>query len=513
MIQRIVRHRSAPFVLLSFTLAAGMVSGVARSAADEPKAGPARLAPADPAPPAGGFVELPRAELEDRIQGGVLGQILGNLNGLPHEFKYLDEPGDVPSYTPALPQGARTDDDTDIEWLYIIEMQRSRQLYISPARITELWKAHINDWMWSANLYSRYLMDVGFDPPLTGNAVLNPWAEMNVAGLYMTEMFSLASPGLSESGAKLCCYYAHNSVDREPIQSAQFFSAILTQAFFERDVLKLIESARAALDPQSDMATVVEFTLNQWKANPQDWRATRRAIRDRYTRYGGLRPDMNGYALNSGAAVAALLYGKGDFVETLRLGFSLGWDADNTSAVCGAIMGVIHGRKWIDAQGWDIKDQYRNTSRPGLPTDETMTSYGKRVIEIALRIVKEAGGEVVTRDGTEIVRIPRQAPKNIESLPTYEQRVAELREQFLPTLERHLRTGSPVERAEATLLALRLGEWERLMKEYPNQWADGIKAIERYAPGLVVQYLKAPKPHGDAMRKAAAAAGLAQPRE
>lgn len=45
------------------------------------------------------------------IQGGVLGQMLGNLNGLSHEFKYIDEPGDVRDYTPSLPRGAHTDDD------------------------------------------------------------------------------------------------------------------------------------------------------------------------------------------------------------------------------------------------------------------------------------------------------------------------------------------------------------------------------------------------------------------
>jgi hypothetical protein len=66
-------------------------------------------------------VVITSAELEDRIRGGLLGQILGNLNGLPHEFKYLDEPGSVDQYRPALPDGARTDDDTDLEWVYVTD--------------------------------------------------------------------------------------------------------------------------------------------------------------------------------------------------------------------------------------------------------------------------------------------------------------------------------------------------------------------------------------------------------
>ncbi|MBE3070887.1 MAG: hypothetical protein IMZ66_11695, partial [Planctomycetes bacterium] len=74
-----------------------------------------------PVPAAGAeaFIDIPADVVSDRIQGGLLGQVLGNLNGLPHEMKCFAEPGAVESYTPALPDGARTDDDTDIEWTYV----------------------------------------------------------------------------------------------------------------------------------------------------------------------------------------------------------------------------------------------------------------------------------------------------------------------------------------------------------------------------------------------------------
>ena len=37
---------------------------------------------------AGRMMEMPADVLRDKIRGGMLGQILGNLNGIPHEFKY-----------------------------------------------------------------------------------------------------------------------------------------------------------------------------------------------------------------------------------------------------------------------------------------------------------------------------------------------------------------------------------------------------------------------------------------
>src|SRR5262245_393223 len=90
------------------------------------------------------FVAIPADVLEDKIRGGMLAQVIGNLNGLPHEFKYINEPGNVEHYTPALPNGAHTDDDTDIEWVYLREIARTRENFLPPDRIAALWKRHIN---------------------------------------------------------------------------------------------------------------------------------------------------------------------------------------------------------------------------------------------------------------------------------------------------------------------------------------------------------------------------------
>src|SRR5664279_206442 len=74
--------------------------------------------PAWAAPEGGRFSDMPADVVEDKIRGGFIGQVIGDLNGLKHEMKYILEPGNVQEYTPALPDGAWTDDDTDVEWPY-----------------------------------------------------------------------------------------------------------------------------------------------------------------------------------------------------------------------------------------------------------------------------------------------------------------------------------------------------------------------------------------------------------
>ena len=162
-------------------------------------------------------VELSAELLRDKIRGGLLGQILGNLNGLDHEMEYINEPGDVEEYVPALPEGAWTDDDTDLEWVYIVAMQRNNEIAMPPGLIVQLWKERINKRIWCSNQYARQLMDIGFEPPLTGNIVLNPWADFNISGQFVCESFGLLAPGMPQTAAKIGLNYTRVTIDGEPL--------------------------------------------------------------------------------------------------------------------------------------------------------------------------------------------------------------------------------------------------------------------------------------------------------
>ncbi len=453
--------------------------------------------------------EVTSEELRDRIQGGVLGQMLGNLNGLPHEFDYIDEPGEVDSYTPSLPSGAKTDDDTDIEWVYLIEMDRTRERFIPHERIPELWKAHINDWIWASTNYARQLMDLDLQPPHTGRAAFNPWSETNVSSQFLTEMFGLGAPGLPREACRMAVHHAETVIDAEPLQAAQFFAALVSLSFVERDPVELVRRSLPALDSSSQFHRIVEHVLELHETHPEDWRATRLAIRDTYTRFPGLRPDINGYALNGAATVAALLHGGGDFERTMCLAFNFGWDADNNAALCGTVLGVWKGRAWMDAQGWDIADIYRNERREGLPRDETITGYGDRVTRLAERSLKAAGA---ARDG-QTWRIPVQPVTNHQPLVAPAERLTELREVFGPTLEASLTSGSFVDRARAVYVATLLDLDQPLREKHPGPWRWGVQRLERVAPGLVVSLYKSPKPYGDALRAKATRAGILIPKE
>jgi len=454
-------------------------------------------------------VAIPAEVLEDKIRGGFLGQVVGDLNGLQHEMKYIAQPGNVQEYTPALPDGAWTDDDTDVEWPYILEIQRTGNLLLPYPRIAELWKRHINRRIWCSHLYLRQLLDLGIEPPLTGRLEINPWADFNLSGQFVSESWGLISPGMPQTAARIGIHYTHVSIDGEPVQSTQMIDAMLATAFLTSDMEKILDAGAAALDPQSVMRQILGDVRQWYKENPKDWRATRRLTKDKYCKYGGedLR-DRNGVWLNGASTISALLYGDGDFVQTVRSAFNFGWDADNNAAASGAILGVLKGYRWLMSQGWDIKDAYRNTSRDDMPENETITTYCDRLVALARLNITQHGGSIVAGN----YRIAVEKPANVEPLPDSSRQHSAIEAQWKEPIERGVAAGkTSQEKARAAYLAICLDLAPGLKAKYPAQWSQSLRALKDYPRVLQVMFFEAPFPAGERIREKALAAGLEKP--
>lgn len=470
------------------------------------------VCPATALPPRPPVVEIPAAVLHDKIRGGLLGEMLGDLNGLEHEMKYIAEPGNVARYTPALPEGAWTDDDTDIEWVYVVEIERRPAILLSPRQIVEAWQRHINRRIWCSNQYVRELIELGLEPPLTGYTQFNPWAGFNLSGQFLSETWGLIAPGMPQTAARIALRYTQVGIDGEPAQSTQLFATMVSKAFLSADLAGILDAGTAAVDPHSVMRQIV-LDVRRWhRQNPADWRTTRRLIQQKYSHYGGAMPDRNGVELNGAAAIAALLYGREDFVETVRHAFNFGWDCDNNAAMAGAIVGVMKGYRWFSSQGWNIADRFRNTSRDDMPQDETITSFGDRLIGLADRVIQEHGGAAADSASGSAYRIRTQDARNVEPLPDPARRTASLRADWLPEIETALTSGSDTRRlARAAYIAISLDLAPRLRQRRPQEWARALAALQRYPRVLQVLFFESPTPAGDALRKRAVSAGLPRP--
>ena len=269
----------------------------------------------------------------------------------------------------------------------------------------------------------------------------------------------------------------------------------------------------AALDPKSVMSQIMVDVRRWHKENPHDWRATRRLTKEKYCKYGGqdLR-DRNGVWLNGASTISALLYGEGDWIQTVRSAFNFGWDADNNAAAAGTIVGILKGYKWLTSQGWDIKDQYRNTSRDDMPENETITTYSDRLIALARRNMSEHGGSRVNANGQSVYRIRTEAPANVERLPDLQKQYATMRSQLRREIEDCVaKPAGDREKARAAYLAICLDFVGELKEKYPAQWTAAIAALAGFSNVVQAIFNEAPFPAGDRIREKALVAGLQKP--
>ncbi len=430
----------------------------------------------------GQIIEISEDALRDKINGGLLGQFFGNLNGLKHENQYFEEPGNVSKYVPDLSSGAYTDDDTDIEFVYIYHMDQAKKIFLPHDKIQQLWEDNINEHIWCSNRYARNLMSLGIEPPFTGRIMLNPWAHFNISGQFLCEQFGLIAPGMPNTAARIGTHYTHVAVDGEPIQTTQLFDAMIACAFFQKSIQAIIDSGLAAVDEKSEIHEIGADVVRWHQRHPKDWRRTRAKIKEKYWEgtWGG-PGGSNGYRTITAATLGALLHGRGDFVESIRLAFNFGWDADNISAMVGTIVGVIKGEDWIRAQGWKIKNQYLNNRRPSLPRDWTIDGFAAMHFRLAHHLILKQGGKLVQlENGDHGYQIQAETPTNIEPLSKDLNRIESMRQTWLPRIRSDLGSSEEISLARAAYVTTCLGLTKALASDDPENWLRARNAFKPY---------------------------------
>ena len=425
-------------------------------------------------------IEVPVSTITDKIRGGLLGQILGNLNGLEHEFKYEKTPGNVIKYIPSLPKGAVTDDDTDFEWAYICEMQKKRNPFLSYEDINKLWLERINKRIWCSNRYARHLMDIGIQAPLTGNVLFNPWADFNVSGQFLCETFGLLAPAMPQTAAKIGLQYTKVAIDNEPAQTTQLFTAMIATAFIENDINRIIDAGAASVDPASEVYKIIQDVRKWHKKFPNDWKETREQLRTKYLKENGEIRDKNGFELNTGAIIAAMLYGAGNFEESLRHAFNFGWDADCNAATVGTMLGTVYGYRKMMGQEWQIVDRYRNTTRDNMPMDETITSFADRLIELFELINEGKGGKKDYSNNQLVYTIQKENPACVEKIVPSEEGRGYLIKILEKEITEGLLKGSVKDKARSAYYAVCLDMAKELKDNYPGEWKQAVVDLSGY---------------------------------
>jgi hypothetical protein len=125
-----------------------------------------------------------------------------------------------------------------------------------------------------------------------------------------------------------------------------FVGALYSEAFFESDILKIIEKALKSIPSESDYSKIISDVIKLHHQYPSDWKA---AWKELDLKWGdvdicGAGSTFNIDAkLNGAFIVMGLLYGEGDPVKTLEITTRCGQDSDCNPSNAMAVLGVIKG--------------------------------------------------------------------------------------------------------------------------------------------------------------------------
>jgi hypothetical protein len=365
-------------------------------------------------------------ELRDKIAAEWIGQMIGNMYGLPHENKYIAEPGQEKwpyGYSKSLDklkkyEGAFSDDDTDVEYMYLLQLEKfgSEPSY---TQLHEAWMYHIRDRVWLANRAALGLMHFGYTPPFTGSKELNPhWYQIDPQ--LINEIWAVTAPGMVNYAAAKSDWAARITSDEWGVEPTIFYGAMYSAAYFEKDINKLIEIGIKALPANGRFTATAREMIALHAKYPSDWRVARQEMAQKYYVNEPLMTKTIWNAnLNGACAILAMLYGDNNFQRTLDLSCAMGFDADNQAATVAGLMGVINGMKglpenlYLPIEGWKkpFNDKYINITRYDLH-DANISDIIDRTLKATIDLVVSKGGKLSGKPGSEVLTINSDATFN-----------------------------------------------------------------------------------------------------
>jgi ADP-ribosylglycohydrolase len=227
-------------------------------------------------------------------------------------------------------------------------------------------------------------MKKGILPPKSAR-VNNPFAEWIGADIR-SDMWGYVASGLPELAAEFAYRDASVSHIKNGTYGAMFFSAMISAAFAESDIRKLIVIGLSEIPANCRLTEAIKLTMHWYDETNHDWEQTWQKIDERY---GYLH--MADTIQNACFTILGLLHGEHNFTKTIGYTVLAGDDTDCTGATAGSILGVILGANRIPVQ-WYNRFNDRIVSYVRGMEDNSISELAKRTLAISKQVRKKHQG-------------------------------------------------------------------------------------------------------------------------
>ncbi|MBN1510358.1 MAG: ADP-ribosylglycohydrolase family protein [Sedimentisphaerales bacterium] len=352
----------------------------------------------------------------DRMKAGWIGQMAGVGWGGPTEFRYRGAiiPEDkMPQWEPKLINQFQQDDIyVEMTFLRTLE-QHGFGVSLGQAGIDF---ANSGYPLWHANRAGRDNLRAGIAPPDSGHPQFNKHAD-DIDYQIEADYAGLISPGMPNVGIQLGEIFGRLMNYGDGLYGGQFVAGMYAEAFFEKDIVRVVEAGLRCIPSQSQYHECISDVLRWYRQYPQDWARTWDLINDKYQlnplyrRFSCTGPEdaFNIDAKINGAyIVMGLLYGRGDPDATIVISTRCGQDSDCNPSNAGGILFTTMGFRNLPerfSSALDTTGKFSHT-----PYDfPTLIGVCEK---LARQAVLNSGGRIeIDKNGAEYFVIPRQTPR------------------------------------------------------------------------------------------------------
>ena len=321
------------------------------------------------------------ANYEEQVYAGVLGKVIGVYMGRPFEGwskerleekwglvnRYVHEEQGVPLVV--------SDDDISGTFTFVRALEDSGLYAETPAEaFGEAWLNYVVEgksvfWWGGAGTsteHTAYLrLKQGMKAPRSGSIAVNGRvvAEQIGAQIFI-DAFGLVLPGEPRRAAALARKAASVSHDGEAVFAAMVVAAMVSAAFVEKDMERLLDIGISVI-PADSLIAQLHRDVRAWCRTDGDWRTTYTRI---FANYGPSKFWGGPHVVpNHALMVLAWCYAPEDFHLAQAIVNTAGWDTDCNAGNVGALMGVKVGLPGINAQ-YDFQSPFAD--RMLMPTAE-----------------------------------------------------------------------------------------------------------------------------------------------
>lgn len=344
------------------------------------------------------MLELDYRTYLDKVHGGWIGKCIGGAIGASQENNKSLMCYRIDNVFPAV---VPPNDDLDLQVLYLQEvLEKLGSRFAS----TDIANAFAQYNLCLANEYSIAIRNVqlGIEPPLSGS-FNNSYFNHSMGCPIRSEIWAFICPGHPEEAARYAALDGIVDHEAESVYGEQFYAVLESNAFFEADLRKLIALGLGVVPAASRLAECLAY-VQELHGKYADWREARTAL---IVRFGSA--DASYSIVNVGITLLALLYGNGDFTDTLLMAVNCGYDTDCTAATAGAILGILAGangipQEWLDKIGEDV-----------VVGTVDITRHSDKIVDLAKDTC--AAGLSLARDGVTAIRFINVPAEASPSLP------------------------------------------------------------------------------------------------